>query len=84
MLWPIVVSGQQMIEQTMLVRMVVGEMNALLDRQRCRAFGLDVDTHRLAQQARGKTCDRAVERSLRNKTVCVIWASARQCGRRRR
>ena len=54
--------GEQVVEQAMLVRVIVGEVNALLDRERRGLFRLDVDPRRIAQQARGKPRDRGVER----------------------
>ena len=54
--------GQQVIEDPVLVRMVVGKMHALLDRERRAAVGLDVDAHGIAHEARGQPGDRAVER----------------------
>ena len=53
--------GEQVIEDPVLVRVVVGEVDALLDRDRRRLVRLDVDAHRVAHQTRGKPRDGAVE-----------------------
>ena len=54
--------GQQVVEDPVLVRVIVGEMHSLLDRGRRRLVGIDFDAHRVAQQLAGETRDRGVER----------------------
>ena len=54
--------GEQVVEDPVLVRVVVGEVDALLDRDRRRLVRLDLDAHRVAHQARGQPRDGAVER----------------------
>ncbi len=53
--------GQQMVEYPVLVRVIVGEMHALLDRERRGVVALHLDAHRVAHQPRGQPRDRAVE-----------------------
>ncbi len=54
--------GEQVIENPMLVRMIVGEMDALLDRDGRGLVGLHLDAHGIAHQACRQPRDRAVER----------------------
>jgi hypothetical protein len=54
--------GEQPIEQPVLVRAIVGEMDALLDRDGRRSRRTHVDAHRFARESRREPADRPVER----------------------
>ncbi len=68
----------------MLVRMVVGEMHALLDRERRRLVRLDVDAHRIAHAGARRVSRSPRRTSPRTAPSGASSASAARCARRRR